>query len=161
MQFGRLCRRHCSGYIPRSGRLCQERTTYAATRFRVTLRRVQRGIYLSGILPALLKARELTQDEFATKVGMSRVDVNGICKGRVRVGDARLRRVARGLEMEPDDLRAAASDEDEQPPGDVAALLKELRAAAPEGPMASAVEILALLERRLALAERQLGIQAA
>ena len=122
---------------------------------------MQRGIYLSGILPALLKARELTQDEFATKVGMSRVDVNGICKGRVRVGDARLRRIAHGLEMESDDLRAAASDEDEQPPGDVAALLKELRAAAPEGPMAAAVEILALLERRLALAERQLGIQAA
>lgn len=122
----------------------------------VTLRGVQRGVFLGDVLPALLKARGLSQKKFGDKAGIPREDINNICRGKLSVGAVRLERIATALGVDPEDLRAAASTEDaaDSPPIDLAHLLAELEDEA-EGPVALVARALVLLARRLELVERQ------
>ena len=127
----------------------------------VTLRRVQRGVDISGVLPALLKARGWTQKRLGDETGIGREDVNAICNGKT-VGEKRLGRIAMALRMEADDIRAAASTEEDDPPSDLDRLLVEVEES-DTGPLVLVATALRLLTRRLELVERQLarGVQQA
>jgi len=128
---------------------------YRETSFFVTLRRVQRGVNVSDVLKAQLKARNWTQQELADRTGIARSDINAFCNGK-SVGDQRLRRIATALRMSADDLRAAgAMEESDQPPPDIDLLLAQVEGA-PDEPVAMVAIALRLLVRRLELVERQL-----
>lgn len=124
-----------------------------------TLRRVQRGVNLSGVLPALLSARDWTHEKLGAEASIARTDITAFCNGK-RVGEVRLARIAKALNMRPDDLRQAASTpDDDERRHDLDDLLERLQAEAdPDTPMSWVAEALVLLTRRLALAERQLAL---
>lgn len=130
---------------------------------RDTLRRVQRGIDLSAVLPGLLKAKGWSQAQLGEKAGISREDINAMCRAEnpKTVGDERLRRIAKALKTTPEALRAAAEAAAETAPlgRELDSLLALLQEAAEDGtPFALAVRALELQARRLDVLETLLGV---
>jgi len=64
------------------------------------------GVNLRATLPAILKARRMTQDELAEKTGIRRTDINALANGRIEAGTGRLSKIAAALEISPAELAA-------------------------------------------------------
>lgn len=119
---------------------------------------MQRGVVISDVLRAQLRARGWTQKELAERSDITREDINGFCNGK-RVGEERLKRLADALGMQVADLRAAAQDgRDASEPPDLDGLLVSLEAHTDE-PLSMVAVVLRLLARRLELVERQVALR--
>jgi transcriptional regulator with XRE-family HTH domain len=57
------------------------------------------GRDISDALRRLLKERGWTQDQLALKSGIARTDINRMATGKLRAGDARLKRIAGALDV--------------------------------------------------------------
>jgi len=66
-----------------------------------TLRRMERGVDVSKSLPALLEARDMSQQALADATGIRRTDINAYCKGRKRLGADNGPKIAHALGLEP------------------------------------------------------------
>lgn len=78
------------------------------------------GVNLRATLPAILRARGMTQDELAEKTGIRRTDINALVNGRIDAGAGRLGKIADALEISSAELAAppAVADLAEQLFGD-------------------------------------------
>lgn len=115
------------------------------------------GVDLSGVLPTLLQARGMTQDELADATGIRRTDINAIARGRVKAGQGRLQRIADGLGVSVVEL--APKSEPDHRALDYAARLEELEAAVNRlGPdLRKVVRRVRALERQLQSRTPQAG----
>jgi transcriptional regulator with XRE-family HTH domain len=71
------------------------------------------GLDLSGTLPGLLAQRGWTQERLAEETGIQRTDINSIARGRIKVGQTRLERIAAALGVSVLELGAPSGEGDD------------------------------------------------
>lgn len=90
------------------------------------------GVNLKPALPAILKARGLSQEWLAEETGIRRTDINALCRGRIEAGPSRLQRIADALDVSFAELGAPAEEATDPRSQSIHSRLEELEAALEE-----------------------------